>query len=516
MDFHPMNDKETTDSGSVSFLTSTLLLLFLCSTANIFCGELPVSGAIITSEMDKGLRIVQLESAHQTGVRCGFYAVLNALSIQKIIDDTTVIFDANDIKARTQSLILDQEAAIQSYESIISDRAKTEGVANVAEDTELFEFGTALKLYNDKRADQFFFIGSINTYRFGGDIFDRSLNFINKNRGAIHLITHIGNIQNGHFVYIGIINTGSHAPFMLILDSLNNNLLNNTGFRNNLYTIYKQLYPKTPDSAFKTEKSFLSKLFSSKEDISYYEKPAGKEPEYTPPYTSYSSYTPSLKPERSRAQSSFTPQTPHPLTKKIKTYKIGHNIILKIKHANLLDEKNIDALVNAANTHLNHAGGIAFALSNAAGPGMQKESNAIIKKDGPLLVGEAVETGAYNLLKNGIKYIIHTVGPDCRVPNQKAKINSYLRFAYESACEIAQDLKITSIAFPSLSSGIFDCPIQETSFIALRTVIRELFIATQKGYNTLKTVEFILSDESDYIIYVEQMDKIAQNPSLIK
>ena len=514
-----MNNKETTDSGSVSLLTSTLLLLFLCSTANIFCGakdELPISGAIIASEMDKGLRIVQLESAYQTGVRCGFYAVLNAQSIQNSIDDGTVIFDADEIKARTQSLILDQEAAIQSYEATISDRSKKEGVANVAEATELFEFGTALGLYNEKDRDQTFFIGSINTYRFGGDIFDKSLDFIQKNRGAIHLITHIGNIQNGHFVYIGIINTGSHVPFMLILDSLNNNLLKNTGFRNNLHAIYKQLYPKTPDSTFKTEKSFLSKLFSPKEDISYYEKPAKKEPEYTPSYTSYSSYTPSFNPQRSRVQSNFTPQTLHPLTKKSKTYKIGQNIILKIKHANLLDEKNIDALVNAANTELKHGGGIAFALSQAAGPGMQKESNTIIKKDGPLLVGEAVETGAYNLLKNGIKYIIHTVGPDCRVPNQKAKMASYLRFAYESACEIAQDLKLTSIAFPSISSGIFDCPIQETSFIALKTVIRELFIATQKGYNTLKTVEFILSDESDYIIYVEQMDKIAQNPSLIK
>lgn len=510
-----MNAKETTDSGSVSFLTSTLLLLFLYSTASIFCGELPVSGTIIASEMDKGLRIVQLESAPQTGVRCGFYAVLNAQSIQNSIDDTTVIFDADEIATRTQSLIFDQETVIKTYEATISDRATKEDVANVAEDTELFEFATALGLYNDRK-EQTFFIGSINTYKFGGDIFDRSLDFIKENRGAIHLITHIGNIQNGHFVYIGIINTGSHAPFMLILDSLNNNLLNNTGFRNNLYTIYKQLYPKTPDSAFKTEKSFLPKLFSSKEDISYYEKPAKKEPEYTPPYTSHSSYTPSLKPERSRAQSSFTPQTLHPLTKKSKTYKIGQTITLKIKHANILDEKNIDALVNAANTHLNHAGGIAFALSDAAGPGMQKESNAIIKKDGPLLVGEAVETGAYNLLSNGIKYIIHTVGPDCRIPNQKAKMASYLRFAYESACEIAQDLKLTSIAFPSISSGIFDCSIQETSFIALRTIIRELFIATEKGYNTLKMVEFILSDESDYMIYVKQMDKIAQNPSLIK
>ena len=77
-------------------------------------------------------------------------------------------------------------------------------------------------------------------------------------------------------------------------------------------------------------------------------------------------------------------------------------------------QDNSDAIVNAANELLNHGGGVALAISKAAGPSLQRESHAWVQKNGRVTTGKQVAyTGAGNL---PCKYVVHVVGPVWRRP----------------------------------------------------------------------------------------------------
>ena len=94
---------------------------------------------------------------------------------------------------------------------------------------------------------------------------------------------------------------------------------------------------------------------------------------------------------------------------------------------NLLDEP-VDAIVNAANGHLAHGGGVAGIISRAAGPDLQRESDLLVRKQGPFPTGVALVTTAGNLPFKGV---IHAVGPR----------------------------GWSSVSFPAVSSGIFAVPL---------------------------------------------------------
>jgi len=109
---------------------------------------------------------------------------------------------------------------------------------------------------------------------------------------------------------------------------------------------------------------------------------------------------------------------------------------------------SVDVIVNAANEYLIHGGGVARAIANAAGKEIIEQSQKIINKKGKLEVGEAVYTSAGNLKANGIKYIIHVVGPRGTKPD-------LLKKAITNVFELAKTLKIKTIALPAVSCGIF-------------------------------------------------------------
>jgi O-acetyl-ADP-ribose deacetylase (regulator of RNase III) len=115
-------------------------------------------------------------------------------------------------------------------------------------------------------------------------------------------------------------------------------------------------------------------------------------------------------------------------------------------------EEPVDAIVNAANGHLAHGGGVAGIIARAAGPALQEESNRLVRSKGSFLSGTAVVTTAGHLPFQGV---IHAVGPRYGEGDEERKLFEALKAAFACARERGWE----SIAFPAVSSGIFAVPL---------------------------------------------------------
>ena len=133
----------------------------------------------------------------------------------------------------------------------------------------------------------------------------------------------------------------------------------------------------------------------------------------------------------------------------------------EIKHCSVLDA-GADIIVNAANNYLSSGGGVCGAIFAKAG---DVELEAECKEYGYVPTGSAAIT---NGLKTGAKYIIHAVGPSINI--DKNDWQEKLASAYRNSLIIADDASVKSIAFPCISTGIFGCPIEEATHIALNVI----------------------------------------------
>jgi O-acetyl-ADP-ribose deacetylase (regulator of RNase III) len=122
-----------------------------------------------------------------------------------------------------------------------------------------------------------------------------------------------------------------------------------------------------------------------------------------------------------------------------------------VVRGNLLEEP-VEAIVNAANGHLAHGGGVAGIISRAAGAALQEESDRIVRSRGPIAVGSAVVTTAGKLPFKGV---IHAVGPRFGEGEEEDK----LRQALLAAFRCAEERGWQSLSFPAVSSGIFAVPL---------------------------------------------------------
>ena len=153
--------------------------------------------------------------------------------------------------------------------------------------------------------------------------------------------------------------------------------------------------------------------------------------------------------------------------------------------------QDADAIVNAANEQLAPGGGVCGAIHRAGGPAIWNECEKIVAKRGPLPTGQAVATTAG---KMKARYVIHTVGPVWYGGSDGEPEN--LASCYRESIRVADELKLTSIAFPSISTGIFGYPVAQAAPVALQAVAAALSNAQY-----LRDVRFVLFDPATFDAY---------------
>lgn len=127
-----------------------------------------------------------------------------------------------------------------------------------------------------------------------------------------------------------------------------------------------------------------------------------------------------------------------------------------------ITEMDVDCVVNAANSHLQHGGGVCGAIFAAAGA---KELQKACDRYGYCETGEAVITPGFQLRA---KHIVHAVGPIWKGGNQNEE--KLLYNCYQNAMKLAYHNGCKSIAFPLISSGIYGYPVQEAWRVAIRAI----------------------------------------------
>lgn len=162
----------------------------------------------------------------------------------------------------------------------------------------------------------------------------------------------------------------------------------------------------------------------------------------------------------------------------------------------------VDAIVNAANESLLGGGGVDGAIHRAAGPELLAEC----RKLGGCPTGQARLTRGYRL---PAKHVIHTVGPVWR--GGAAGEPRLLASCYRSALQLAADRGFTTVAFPSISTGIYGYPIARACRIALRTA--QVFLAHHSQPRLVTFVCFSAHDLDEYkLALAEIADGGGQHP----
>ncbi len=159
----------------------------------------------------------------------------------------------------------------------------------------------------------------------------------------------------------------------------------------------------------------------------------------------------------------------------------------------------IDVIVNAANSQLIGGGGVDGAIRRAGGPAIEQECAAIRARQGGCPTGSAVITGAGRLQA---RYVVHTVGPIWQGGTRgEAEL---LASAYRRSLALAAERGVRTVAFPSISTGVYGYPVAQAARVALKAVISEL------SGERFEEVRFVLFSDADFGAYADALREIVQ------
>ena len=168
-----------------------------------------------------------------------------------------------------------------------------------------------------------------------------------------------------------------------------------------------------------------------------------------------------------------------------------------------ITDQHADAIVNAANSSLMGGGGVDGAIHRVGGPAILAECRDYRKKHPPLPSGRALATRAGNL---HARYVIHTVGPVWRGGDQGEP--ETLASCYRECLKLADELKVTSIAFPSISTGAFGYPADLAAKVAMQTVGDAI-----PTLQHVQEIRFVLFDERTRRAYETARKNPSREPS---
>ena len=164
-----------------------------------------------------------------------------------------------------------------------------------------------------------------------------------------------------------------------------------------------------------------------------------------------------------------------------------------------ITQQDTEAIVNAANPSLMGGGGVDGAIHGAGGPQILEECKQIVSRQGRLPTGRAVITSGGNLKA---RYVIHTVGPIWHGGSQNEA--ELLASAYQESLKLAADNHLTSISFPSISTGAYGYPLGEAAGGAIRAASSFL----QEKVTSIRKVVFVLFDSATFTAYSSALREI--------
>jgi O-acetyl-ADP-ribose deacetylase len=163
---------------------------------------------------------------------------------------------------------------------------------------------------------------------------------------------------------------------------------------------------------------------------------------------------------------------------------------LRLIHGDITEEK-MDAIVNAANKQLIHAGGLAAAIVRRGGKSIQDESSTWVREHGPISPAQPALTGAGVL---PCRYVIHAVGPRWGEGDEDAKLHS----AITAALSLADERGFNNLALPAISTGIFGFPKERGAEVILNAIID---FYNRHPATTLEEIRLTLIDEPSVRVF---------------
>jgi len=172
--------------------------------------------------------------------------------------------------------------------------------------------------------------------------------------------------------------------------------------------------------------------------------------------------------------------------------KLPSNQTTQIVQGDITTEE-VDAIVNAANEHLQHGGGVARTISKRGGPAIQKESDAWIRQHGRVSHSHPAWTSGGYLPS---KYVIHAVGPVWGDADEDKKLAD----AVTGSLRLADELKCSSIALPAISTGIYGFPKDRAAGIIFSAI--EKYCAENPS-SGLQIIKLVLFDQSTVDVFIK-------------